>query len=280
MSERRWALEIDSILLVDSSIGRPCTSLVARGERRRSSSTRSRRAYRRCAIQPAIWDALEAGRRTTARRSSATSSSASTPSRTRTTHSAPSRRARRQRDPPADCQALGGELLLALERDALCTTVGSITDPGSHVAHGGRPSLILDLISAARLTAPGGPDQRSFARALPPPGREARNRSSATSSARSSTAPPTRARTSLTADGRRLVLSFRPVLLSAVAPVSCALRQPRSLVACTVACASSVCLLARPLSVSAHQTEVTNLSRSHDAKAKHQTKQSSRAVAR
>jgi hypothetical protein len=148
VSERRWALEIDSILLVDSSIGRPCTSLVARGERRRSSSTRSRRAYRRCAIQPAIWDALEAGRRTTARRSSATSSSASTPSRTRTTHSAPSRRARRQRDPPADCQALGGELLLALERDALCTTVGSITDPGSHVAHGGRPSLILDLISA------------------------------------------------------------------------------------------------------------------------------------
>lgn len=140
MSERRWALEIDSILLVDSSIGRPCTSLVARGERRRSSSTRSRRAYRRCAIQPAIWEALEAGRRTTARRSSATSSSASTPSRTRTTHSAPSRRARRQRDPPADCQALGGELLLALERDALCTTVGSITDPGSHVAHGGRPS--------------------------------------------------------------------------------------------------------------------------------------------
>ena len=105
-------------------------------------------------------------------------------------------------------------------------------------------------------------------------------RSSATRSAQPSAASPTRARTSLTADGRRLVLSFRPVLLSAVAPVSCALRQPRSLVARTVACCSSVCFLARPLSVSAHQTEVTNLSRSHDAKAKHQTKQSSRAVAR
>ena len=188
----------------------------------------------------------------------------------------------RQRDPPADCQALGGELLLALERDALCTTAGSITDPGSHVAHGGRPSLILDLISA---------DCTSTRRA-----RSTLIRTRSPTPRPRSSQPLERDELcalvdSTTDPGSHVAHGGRPSACAVFPPcpavcsrpcLMCAspLRQPRSLVACTVACGSSVCLLARPLSVSAHQTEVTNLSRSHDAKAKHQTKQSSRAVAR